>query len=143
MVATADLNQALPPAEAQRLCDDAAAAYQRCKGLVPHGWLVVLKQDKDLSASFSWHLAQQMRRSPARWQAAIMQEGMADLMRHIQRAPQRRGQVQNCEACGMASPELKRCSACHRAGYCSRQCQVQHWPAHKAACKAARRAAAA
>ena len=32
--------------------------------------------------------------------------------------------------------ELKRCSACKLPRYCSRQCQISQWPAHKTACKA-------
>jgi hypothetical protein len=29
----------------------------------------------------------------------------------------------------------KRCSQCLAAHYCCKECQVQHWPAHKLACK--------
>lgn len=29
----------------------------------------------------------------------------------------------------------KRCSSCLAAHYCCKQCQTDHWPAHKAACK--------
>ena len=32
--------------------------------------------------------------------------------------------------------ELKCYSACKGPRYCSRQCQISHWPAHKTACKA-------
>ena len=38
---------------------------------------------------------------------------------------------------------FKRCSACQQAFYCCREHQLADWPAHKAACKAARKAAAA
>ena len=34
------------------------------------------------------------------------------------------------------------CAACEKVRYCSRSCQLQHWPDHKAACKAARGAGA-
>jgi hypothetical protein len=30
---------------------------------------------------------------------------------------------------------LQRCAKCHSVYYCSRECQVAHWPAHKAECK--------
>ena len=33
------------------------------------------------------------------------------------------------------------CTRCRRADYCDRPCQVAHWPAHKAPCKAAAKAA--
>ena len=49
-------------------------------------------------------------------------------------------------ACGAkeAHPaHYKRCAACGGVVYCSREHQVADWPAHKAACKAARKNAAA
>ena len=30
---------------------------------------------------------------------------------------------------------LKHCSSCEQTQYCSKGCQVAHWPTHKAACK--------
>jgi len=38
---------------------------------------------------------------------------------------------------------LQACSSCHGAQYCGKECQVSHWSAHKADCKAAKAAAAA
>lgn len=37
-----------------------------------------------------------------------------------------------CSTCGEAA--ATRCSRCHVDWYCSRKCQVQAWPAHKALC---------
>jgi len=39
-----------------------------------------------------------------------------------------------CDVGSKAVP-LKRCSKCETAEYCSRECQAQHWPDHKADCK--------
>ena len=52
-----------------------------------------------------------------------------------------------CARCGAQEvhvAQFKRCAACKDEGalYCSKECQRAAWPAHKAACKAARSAAA-
>jgi hypothetical protein len=54
--------------------------------------------------------------------------------------------LRGCELAGCASKEVhvsqfKRCAACQQAFYSCREHQVADWPAHKAACKAARKAA--
>jgi flavoprotein len=45
-----------------------------------------------------------------------------------------------CAMCGkeLTSKEAKKCKSCSIATYCSRDCQVAHWGAHKKACKLAR-----
>ena len=40
----------------------------------------------------------------------------------------------NCSKRG-AETDLKRCSECKLVKYCSRNCQVAHWPMHKLGCK--------
>lgn len=37
-----------------------------------------------------------------------------------------------CAICGVSAP--KKCSQCQKIHYCSRECQVKHWPAHKPFC---------
>ena len=56
--------------------------------------------------------------------------------------------LHECSLAGCAAREVhawqfKRCAACKLAQYCCKEHQVADWPAHKAACKAARKAAAA
>lgn len=46
-----------------------------------------------------------------------------------------------CAACGTPAREL--CAGCREAVYCDRDCQLAHWAAHKSACRAAKKAAAA
>ncbi len=50
--------------------------------------------------------------------------------------------LEGCAAKEVHVSQFKRCSACHQAFYCCREHQVADWPAHKAACKAARKQAA-
>jgi len=50
-----------------------------------------------------------------------------------------------CAHCGAREvhvKQFKRCGACKGPRFCSKDCQEANWPAHKAACKAARKAAA-
>ena len=47
----------------------------------------------------------------------------------------------SCGAREVHTEQYKKCAACKGAVYCCREHQVEHWPAHKAACKAARKPA--
>jgi hypothetical protein len=46
-----------------------------------------------------------------------------------------------CDAREVHASHFKRCAACLSVVYCCKEHQVQGWPAHKAACRAARKAA--
>ena len=48
----------------------------------------------------------------------------------------------DCTAREVHVSQFKKCGACMKIAYCCREHQVEDWPAHKAACKAARKAAA-
>ncbi len=41
----------------------------------------------------------------------------------------------SCGNCGTAFSKLSMCGRCKRVSYCGRDCQRQHWPVHKQACK--------
>jgi hypothetical protein len=51
--------------------------------------------------------------------------------------------LRSCGAQEVHASQFKRCSACLTVVYCCKEHQVQDWPAHKAACRAARKAAEA
>jgi len=55
----------------------------------------------------------------------------------------RRCALASCGALEAHVRHFSRCSACKTVIYCSKDCQLADWPAHKKACKAARKAAAA
>jgi hypothetical protein len=44
----------------------------------------------------------------------------------------------HCAQCGTTMEKIKsmKCSVCRTTSYCSRECQVTHWPLHKPVCKA-------
>jgi ankyrin repeat protein len=41
----------------------------------------------------------------------------------------------HCSNPGCSGAGLKKCTGCKQARYCGQQCQLAHWPAHKADCK--------
>jgi ankyrin repeat protein len=43
----------------------------------------------------------------------------------------------HCSNTGCGGAGLKKCTGCKQARYCGKQCQLAHWPEHKAECKAA------
>lgn len=51
--------------------------------------------------------------------------------------------LQSCSVREKHAAHFKKCSARKAVVYCCKEHQVENWPAHKAACKAARAAAAA
>ena len=52
------------------------------------------------------------------------------------------GEQKSCLACYQIFPgdKLKSCSRCRLAHYCSKECQVKHWQAHKSDCELLRSA---
>ncbi|XP_053406877.1 uncharacterized protein LOC128559416 [Mercenaria mercenaria] len=43
--------------------------------------------------------------------------------------------IETCCYCRITSDELKKCSKCKKAAYCSRECQKNHWERHRHLCK--------
>ncbi|KAL9973764.1 hypothetical protein ACROYT_G020260 [Oculina patagonica] len=44
-------------------------------------------------------------------------------------------EVFSCANCGCKQRFIKRCTACKQVFYCSKECQVSHWPHHKPSCQ--------
>merc|ERR1712087_242685 len=48
------------------------------------------------------------------------------------------GKLRLCDSCGKLETkkgEMLACSKCHKVTYCSKECQIAHWKAHKSDCK--------
>jgi hypothetical protein len=78
---------------------------------------------------------------------AVLQAGRVRLTREREAAAAS-GQLKSCALAGCAATEAHishfgKCSACKAVVYCCREHQQADWPAHKTACKALRKAAAA
>jgi hypothetical protein len=79
---------------------------------------------------------------------AVHSEGLLSARQAAKEARLAAATLKCCSLQSCASRELhpghyKRCSACHITVYCCREHQQEDWRAHKPACKAARKAAAA
>jgi hypothetical protein len=42
----------------------------------------------------------------------------------------------HCSKLGCSGAGIQKCTRCKQARYCGRACQLAHWPAHEAECKA-------
>ena len=42
--------------------------------------------------------------------------------------------LRTCIQCGEMAPKMKRCSGCHWARYCNRECQKANWQTHRNDC---------
>lgn len=135
MVAAADSPAAVTPAAAAALLEEADAAQQRCKALLPPQWASDLKAEREMTSPCRRKVAEQAARSPGAWHAAIQLGNRGHLLR---KAEQLRARVDQdpprCDGCGLMAPQLKRC-ACHLRWYCSVECQKRDRRAHRASAK--------
>jgi hypothetical protein len=63
-----------------------------------------------------------------------------DISRSVKAPPEQIAYLEakkHCSNPGCAGAGLKKCTGCKQVRYCGQQCQLAHWPAHKANCKAA------
>ena len=61
----------------------------------------------------------------------------ADDLQYMQAERENAGMMcANCDAMAKNMHFMK-CAACRRVAYCSKECQIKHWPVHKTVCKSA------
>lgn len=56
-----------------------------------------------------------------------------DFLAHLENSKADQQQQQACGKCHATA--VKKCSKCEQIYYCSRECQVEHWPVHKESCQ--------
>ena len=128
----------MSPAAAVALLEEGDAAHARCKKLLPPYWAGVLKEGREMYRAVMPIIELHTRRSPGAWRLELRGEAHDLAERRAERACAKIDQGPfRCDGCRQRVPELKWC-ACRLKRYCSRECQKRDFPAHKAACKAAR-----
>jgi hypothetical protein len=84
-------------------------------------WLV--KEGADLRANAKWGTAANISKS---YGASAEQTAYLEAKTH-------------CSNIGCSGVGLMKCTGCKQARYCGEACQLAHWRAHKAACKAGKK----
>ena len=62
------------------------------------------------------------------------QKRAEQLKRLSKRAPGKTEMTLVCSACGKGGVQLNKCARCRDPAYCSKECQKEHWKAHKKVC---------
>eukprot|EP00887_Chlorella_sp_A99_P005857 scaffold1.g5857.t1 len=133
----------IPPRDAAALLDEADAAFERGKPLEPSEFLQVMRDERARARAVQPLIAAHMEHSPSAWEAAVSRAALTGpraLERMGRGLARGRSDVghSRCDGCGQESVALKSC-AYKTAQYCSRECQKEHRPQHKAKCKDAMR----
>ncbi len=121
MVAASDCNPLLSPTQAAGMMEEAAAAFQRCKRVVPPGWATMLRADRESCAPFHAVVTAHLAASPQRWQHGIRAQQMTGVRQGLRQVIDRNpeGQPLTCDGCGRPSAALKCCSRCKARRYVS------------------------
>eukprot|EP00887_Chlorella_sp_A99_P004030 scaffold11.g4030.t1 len=112
------------------LVEEADAAMAACKALLPALWVEMMRSWRSVA-----HANQQ--------EHGLAQQPTASAAASHRPPDPRTGPLPICLGCGQLRLGIQACSRCHQARFCSRECFVRSWPAHKAACNAAAWAAGA
>ncbi len=118
-------------------------ALHTCRQLLPKSWVTgLLKIHLSATATLPMlrsRLAALESGAASSPQAAINMQ--AEQAEHFHAAVVQQWQavesISKCAGCGKGAVGLRACARCRQALYCSRGCQVSHWPQHKLECRPA------
>ncbi|KAL4440175.1 hypothetical protein ABPG75_003176 [Micractinium tetrahymenae] len=130
----------------------AEPAMRRANRLLPLAWVAdlngMLAQSGSIYEAAHARLQQLQARQaggrggrPSRAEQALARRA-AEAERAMRQAAQQEQEdavqaAMRCDACGQTAAGLQRCARCRRVQYCSRACQLAHWPDHRAECRPA------
>lgn len=121
VVAASDASPAVTPAQAAALVEEASGAFQRCRHVVPPNWASYMKIDQAMASSQRANIQAHVAASPDRWQHGILSRQQPEVRRRADRVLARHdGGQPTCDACGLPSVALKRCSRCKSTRYVRR-----------------------
>lgn len=117
--AAAAENTAVTPSQAAAMAQEAAAAYRRCRAVLPPAWQKSLQRARDDFLVVQHIVQAHVPRSPNQWQPSIIssyhQQAMAGVAHQIANLSEI--STSTCDACGQASPDLRRCAGCKSKQY--------------------------
>ena len=112
--------EGLPPSTALCAVRKAAAAFMRCKQLLPSGWVAHLEEYKSIAArSVPW-LEQAVQQGDS-WPPIAPNENdqlFQGLLANVLGNIILQSEVNRCSGCGKTAGQLKVCSGCSQAKYC-------------------------
>lgn len=115
------IGTALTPSQAARMAEEAAAAYRRCRAVLPPAGQRSLQHDRDGFLPLQPKVQGHLLRSPNQWQPSIIssydQQAMAGVACQIANLSEI--STSTCDACGQDAPDLRRCAGCKSKQYVS------------------------
>jgi len=92
-----------------------------------------LRSKRDMVKKYVWLLVEEKRTDPTLQHQGEDCSNCPECRARRKALKREAREERTCEACGKPSKQL--CSHCKLSSFCSRECQVQAWPAHRVICK--------
>uniref|UniRef100_A0A182Q634 MYND-type domain-containing protein n=1 Tax=Anopheles farauti TaxID=69004 RepID=A0A182Q634_9DIPT len=95
------------------------------------GWSVIVEKQRKIFLDLDEHETTEIaKRIGTAYSTDLLHQYIEQNSSQMPKEPT--GEQQTCGNC--AAPAKKKCSKCLHTFYCSRDCQLQHWPDHKELC---------